>query len=172
MCVGVRASAHGVCARWRRVCEAESCVRRARHVIQRNPPPETRASEGDRIGYKASGNICPKTSARSSSGPRPLLLFPLDLSFGVTSPLHAGSRICNLHLKWMRPNNQHYTGINQHPALFWVSTFIFLLPSLYFFSQSLCTVFLCLPRCTLVTPFIINSRCSDVFTSDTFPTCL
>lgn len=58
-----------MCVRWRRVCEAKSCVRRARHVIQRNPPPETRASEGDGIGYKASGNICPKTSARSSSGP-------------------------------------------------------------------------------------------------------
>ncbi|XP_010776659.1 uncharacterized protein [Notothenia coriiceps] len=36
----------------------ESCVRRARHVIQRNPPPETRGSEGDSIGYKASANIC------------------------------------------------------------------------------------------------------------------
>lgn len=31
-----------------------------RHVIQRNPPPETRGSEGDSIGYKASANICPE----------------------------------------------------------------------------------------------------------------
>lgn len=162
MCVFVYARPRTMCVRSRRVCEAESCVRRARHVIQRNPPPETRASEGERIGYKASANICPKTSARSSSGPRLLILFPLDLSFGITSPVHAGSRICNLHLKWMRPNNQHYTGINQHPPLFWVSTFLF--PSiLYFFFQSLCIDFLCLPRRMLVTPFIINSRWSDIF---------
>ena len=33
-----------VCALPWSVCEAESCVRRARHVIQRNPPPETRGS--------------------------------------------------------------------------------------------------------------------------------
>lgn len=133
-----------MCVRSGRVCEAESCVRRARHVIQRNPPPETRASEGDRIGYKASANICPQTAARRSCGPRPLLLFPLDLSFGIRSPAHARSRICNLHLKWMRLNNQHYTGITQHPPLFWVSSC--LSPSIFhdyyhFFFQSLCSLF-------------------------------
>lgn len=52
VCVCVRAGA--VFARHR------VCVRRARHVIQRNPPPETRGSEGDSFGYKASANICPE----------------------------------------------------------------------------------------------------------------
>ncbi|KAK7881246.1 hypothetical protein WMY93_029655 [Mugilogobius chulae] len=49
----------GVCAAAGHALFArQSCVRRARHVIQRNPPPETRGSEGDSIGYKASGHIC------------------------------------------------------------------------------------------------------------------
>lgn len=60
MCVCARARVRARCVRLRCVCVAQSCVRRARHVIQRNPPPETRGSEGDSIGYKASANICPE----------------------------------------------------------------------------------------------------------------
>lgn len=86
--VCVRAHATAVFARHR------VRVRRARHVIERNPPPETRGSEGDSFAYKASANICPEQSwwkhqlgARHGNLWRIIFYFPLDLSLG-----HSASR--------------------------------------------------------------------------------
>lgn len=82
-----------MCVRRRYVCEAESCVRRARHVIQRNPPPETRGSEGDSIGYKESTNICleqckadENISSELARDLNHFIWFPLDLFAGVGAP--------------------------------------------------------------------------------------
>lgn len=93
VCVCARAGILCVCARRLCACvcaRAHSAavfarhrvrVRRARHVIERNPPPETRGSEGDSFAYKASDQHLPravakpmKTSARSS--PRETFFLP------------------------------------------------------------------------------------------------
>lgn len=85
VCVCARAHAVTVFARHR------VRVRRARHVIERNPPPETRGSEGDSFAYKASANICPEQlqswwkhqlGARHGNIWRIIFYFPLDLSLG------------------------------------------------------------------------------------------
>lgn len=123
-----------VCVCLNPVCEAESCVRRARHVIQRNPPPETRGSEGDSIGYKASANICPeqckswwKHQLGALVGPLRFILFPLDLSFGIIESVHPGRRISFSTLKVNVTGRQHNTGINWQPQIVWVSAFLLLL---------------------------------------------
>lgn len=114
-----------VCVRSRRVCEAGSCVRRARHVIQRNPPPETRGSEGDSIGYKASANICPEQCKADENISSELIqdhsdLFDFPWIYRWES-VHPGRRISFQHLKWMWLHSQHYTGINRKPHISQVS---------------------------------------------------
>lgn len=137
-----------MCVRWRSVCEAKSCVRRARHVIQRNPPPETRASEGDWIGYKASGNICPKTSARSSSGPLAFFYLPGFIIY-LYSRLHA-SVICT----WSECDPTTIIILeltSTHRYSGWVQLSF---PSFLIFLFAVLSLF----PCTRVTPFIIHLK--------------
>lgn len=119
-----------VCVRWRRVCEAQSCVRRARLVIQRNPPPETRGSEGDSNRYKASANICPEQCEAdeniSSELTRTSSIYFMSLGFIIwrlRSRVQPGRRIfreCDSTANNILEltNNRQYSG--------WVRFFLFL----------------------------------------------
>lgn len=105
-----------VCVRSRRVCEAASCVRRARHVIQRNPPPETRGSQGDSIGYKESGNICSEQSKAEENISAPTL------------------SLYSLHSLILPPDNKHRWSIFdtfeahvvQQPTVGWIQPAVIL----------------------------------------------
>ena len=107
-----------VCVRSRSVCEAESCVRRARHVIQRNPPPETRGSEGDSIGYKASANICPEQCKADENISSELAqdrspIYFISLGFIIVGTNRVGA-----------PRETHlfsalYVNVTPQPSLYW-----------------------------------------------------
>lgn len=159
-CTRVRARcvcALAVFARQRVACEElDMSFRGIRHLKRE----QVKATE---LGIKHQ----PTSARKHQLGAAPdlvhLFYFPWIYHLALRVRCTEGAASVNLHLKWMRLNNRHYTGINQHPPLFWVSTFLFPLLFLYFFFQSLCNVFLCLPRCMLVIALIINSRWSDVF---------
>lgn len=118
------------CVRRARVCEAESCVRRARHVIQRNPPPETRGSEGDSIGYKASGNICPEQCGADENISWELtqdlsawFYFPWIYHLALPSRCTLGDASLSCTLSVCDSTAKKYTGINSPPPRLWVKLF-------------------------------------------------
>lgn len=148
--------ARAVFARQRVACEAlDMSFRGIRHLKRE----QVKATE---LGIKHQPTSARKHPLGAPADLVHLFYLPWIYHLALRVRCTQGDASVNLHLKWMRLNNQHYTGINQHPPLFWVSTFRFPLLFLNLFFQSLCNVFLCLPRCMRVTPFIINSRRSDI----------
>lgn len=123
VCVCVRASARDVCAlspclRGRVACEElDMSFRGIRHLKRE----QVKATE---LGIKHQ----PTSARKHQLGAPPdrvhLFYFPWIYHLALRVRRAEGAASVNLHLKWMRLNNQHYTGINQHPPLFWVSTFL------------------------------------------------